>query len=181
MTHLVTVNRHHRTRLLRNVAGAALTLGLLAATPGVAQAADVSIRDPRGDAPSRIDITRGQFALTERWVSMRLTVDDLRTTGRFRMEASPLNSIADRVDITWRDGRPRAQYFLLDYEDGNPDVYPRPCRRMTVAWLPGRDVIKLRIPRACTTLYPGYDPYLFQAFAFLGDARDTTRRRKVSN
>jgi hypothetical protein len=176
-----TVNRDHRTRrLLRGVAAGALALGLLSTTPGVAQAADVSIQDPRGDAPSSIDITQARFELTERWVSMRLRVDNLRTTGRFRMEANPLNSIADRVDVSWRDGKPRARYYFLDYEDGNPDVHPQPCRRMTVGWLPGKDVLRLRLPRACTTLYPGYNPYVFQAFSFLGDSRDTTRRRKVS-
>ena len=136
------------TRRLSLIAVAGVLVGVvLAATMAPAQADSASLRDPRGDAPARFDLTKVTVSNSSERLYVRVRVQDLRGQGTqiFGVGISS-HSYTDyySMNIVRRpSGSTRAE--LVDFGSDGAVV---PCK-ISRDWLPRADVIRVSIPRQC--------------------------------
>lgn len=117
--------------------------GLVVSTALPASAEVVNVRDPRGDAPAHVDVTKARYVNGPKVIRFRASVNDLRYTGRFWFAMS----IPAGTD-SWYVARV-TKYGVRFGVSGNLGVDWRGCKGMNSTWRPGRDVVTARVPHSC--------------------------------
>jgi hypothetical protein len=161
-------------RGLIGLAGAAL----LAATVQTADAASAHVRDARGDAPPRIDITEAAFHNRDHSVAGVIDVVNLRRLpSRYAVSFSPLNSpdIAFIARTTRHDDG--TQVDRLIFIDDLARRHVVPCN-LRVTWDFAADAVSIGTPRSCLKGITG-TLFMGSQTAIPGTNHDRSRFRNV--
>lgn len=130
----------------------------------------ISKPDPKGDAPTRLDITNVTYRNTSARISVRLRVHGLERKGRAELVVGE-----PRTDVSWiaiasirSDGSMRKRFV----ERGNVSETPQKCD-FRAQWYAAKNYISISIPRECVPEIDSKFLYLASNLsAFEEDARD---------
>ncbi|GAA3530035.1 hypothetical protein AFL01nite_00400 [Aeromicrobium flavum] len=124
------------------IAGAALVGGL--AAPAAADSA--TRRDPSGDAPARIDITKVRYSHLSDRVRVSAKIPELGRSGTAELTVSQYEIFEAGYIVRIRKHRGEKARVALLYFD-HFDVKKQKCRGVSGTW--GEQVIRLKVPRSC--------------------------------
>lgn len=107
-----------------------------------ASAARAVVSDPRGDAPAGVDIVSAKYVNADGYVKFRVKVRDLGRGGVFDFAVAQ-----PRTDesLVARVTRNRVRWGIQD----NVRTRWIGCAGDSYKWLEGRNVVQVRVPRAC--------------------------------
>lgn len=133
------------TRIVPTALAAAALTGALA-TPATAET--VVRRDPRGDAPDRIDTTRAAYAHGEHRVRVVARVPKLGKAGTADLLVSRYEIFEAGYVVRIRERRDKpARLRLLHFD--HFDLVPVACEGLSGSW--GQRRVRLSVPRSCLT------------------------------
>ena len=134
-------------KLTTPAAAAALTVLLLAGSPGTAYANGTTEIDARGDAAPTLDVTKVEFRYDAAGAHARVHVADLQPAGEFVFAVTNrTQSVRYGLAATGLADGSRTSTFYR-FRDGALAVAT--CRGSKVRWSVTKDVVTLSFPQRC--------------------------------
>ena len=129
----------------------------------------VSVNDKVGDAPARVDLLSGTYAISSGTARWSAKVKDLTETTFLAFEIWPLAAAWERVAVYRENGKTVGKVYFVDNEE-SPTPYVRSCPRLKVSWKFAKNRVSVQVPRHClqASKSGGAAPYEFHAYSRIG-------------
>jgi hypothetical protein len=169
-----------RRPVLSLLLAAVLTVLLAVSGPGPAAAKPypdhVSVKDKAGDAPARVDLLSGTYAISNGTARWSAKVENLTETTFFAFEIWPLAAAWDRVAVYRENGETVGKVYFVDNEE-SPTPYVRECPRLKVSWKFAKNRVSVQVPRHClqASKSSGSAPYEFHTYSRIGGQKHGPR------